>query len=787
LAVTREFAVRHPIDIRQLRIVLWSMAVAQMAIAAEVLPQPESPFQGTIGLSAKDSFADWPKPVTAPPGAPDIVLILVDDAGFAEPGSFGGLMDTPTFDRIAAEGLRYNRFHVTAVCSPTRAALLSGRNHHRVGFGSISEAPSGFPGYDTVWKKETASVAEILRRNGYSTAAFGKWHNTPVWEISPVGPFDRWPTGLGFEYFYGFMIGETSQWEPPLYRNTTAVDAPATADQGYNLTSDITNEAIGWLHTHRSLAPDKPYFLYFAPGATHAPHHVGKEWIDRYRGKFDAGWDALRLEIVARQKKLGIIPENTKLTRRPRAIPAWNSLSVDKRKLLSRQMEVYAGFMAQTDHEIGRLLQVVQQGPRADNTLILYIAGDNGASGMEGVDGTEDRLGPPALAHDTRLAYLDELGGPQHNNGYAAGWALMNDTPFQWMKLAASHFGGTRAPLALSWPSKIADHGAIRSQFTHVNAVAATLYEAAGITFPTRVDGVEQVPLDAPSFVYTFDHPEAASRQHVQYFENWGNRAIYQDGWVAAALHFLPVNPDEALNTDISHDQWELYHVDDDFSEAHNLAARYPAKLHELQQLFEAQAHANDVYPIGATFGPSPTGSSPIESLTNKKSFVYYPTMPRLPAEIMPDFTQSHRIVVQMTVPERGTEGMLVSYGGRFGGFALYVKENHLVYENNYRGKTLDRIIDAQPMPRGDVEVTYDFTREASTAAARNDASGGVGRLFVNDRLAAEMKLPHVGDPHSGAYCTFNVGEVRVSPVSDNYPLPFKFTATLDKVTVEMK
>ena len=597
--------------LRALSVIAW-VSTAQLVLAADVLPYPEPPFKGKMGLSTKDSTPDWPKPVTAPKGAPNIVLIMLDDVGFGDTSTFGGVAQTPVLDKLAAEGLRYNRFHTTGICSPTRASLLTGRNHHRVGYGQFGGG--GFPGYDGIWRKDTVSMADVLRRNGYSTSAFGKWHNTPHEEITAVGPFDRWPTGLGFEYFYGFMGGLASHWEPQLYRNTTAVDPSlllkdkASKNKEYYLTNDLVDDAVGWLRTHESIAPDKPYFLYFATGAAHSPHHAPKDWVEKYRGKFDQGWDKLREEIFARQKKLGVIPADAELTPRARILPAWDSYSLEERRLFARQMEIYAAFIAYTDYQLGRLVKTVKEGPQGDNTLILYLVGDNGASAWadandsRGLTGTtiEYKGKGNLLSVKEKLAHIDQLGGPLLFNDYAAGWSWAGNTPFQWMKHIPSHFGGTRNPLVISWPDHIKEKGGLRTQFTHVNDVASTLYEVAGIQFPSKVDGVKQEPLDGVSFAYSFDHPNAPSRHKVQYFTTTGNRAIYQDGWVAGARHLVPWKTHRQANDDFENDRWELYHVDKDFSQAHDLAEQYPQKLKALQTLFDAEARKNDVYPLDA-------------------------------------------------------------------------------------------------------------------------------------------------------------------------------------------
>lgn len=762
----------------KLLVVISAIAIPCKSFATDAL-QPEPSFKGKIGVSAKDSTPDWPQAVKAPKGAPNIVVILLDDIGFADASTFGGVAQTPELDKLAAEGLRYNNFHTTAMCSPTRAALLSGRNHHRVGFGIIADFAGGYPGYNSVWKQSTASIADVLHLNGYSTAAFGKWHNTPDWEITPTGPFDRWPTGLGFEYFYGFMGpgGAENQWEPTkLYRNTTPVDPSATPEQGYHVTTDITNEAISWIRTHESLAPEKPYFLYLATGAVHGPHHAPKEWIDQYRGKFDQGWDRLREENFARQKKLGVIPADTKLTPRPKEIPAWNSLSADKKKLYARQMEVYAGFIAHTDAEIGRLLKAARSGQTEDNTMIMYVVGDNGAAG-----GVYDL--PPEMLQE-QLRHIDELGSPKiPSNGYAGEWAWAGNTPFQWWKTVASHFGGVRDPLIVSWPARIKDKGGLRTQFTHVNDVAATLYDAIGISLPSVVKGAEQQPLDGVSFAQTFTNANAPSNHHTQYFELMGNRAIYQDGWVAAARHPASMDWVSSNEADYAKDRWELYHVAEDFSEARDLAKKYPDKLKALQTVFDVEARKNDVYPLGAAFSPGKP------SLTSgKREFIYYPGTQRIPDALLPDLAQSsYRMTADILIPEAGAEGVIASYGSRETGFVWYVKDGHLVYEN--RAGEQHQILTSQTLlPRGRTSLAFAFERSEADKNKKDkkwwEGGSGTGRLYINGQIAAEAALPQVFQARDTAMF---IGRAAGSPVSTAFSQPFAFTGSFEKVIVEMQ
>jgi arylsulfatase A-like enzyme len=742
--------------------------------AAADSPLTSEVFNGRVASTAKESVPDWPQPIRAPKGSPNILLILLDDIGFADTSTFGGLAQTPELDRLAAKGIRYNNFNTAAMCSPTRAALLTGRNHHRVGFGMIADLAGGYPGYNAVWKQSTASVAEVLREAGYSTAAFGKWHNTPDWEISPIGPFDRWPTGLGFEYFYGFMgpAGDENQWEPSkLYRGTVAVDPPATAAHGYHLTTDITNEAIQWLHVHDSFAPEKPYFLYFATGAVHIPHHVGKEWIEKYRGKFDQGWDKLREETFVRQLQLGVIPRGTKLTPRPRQIPSWDSLSKDRKTLYARQMEIYAGFIAQTDYEVGRLLKEVQAGPHADNTLILYVVGDNGPCACTGLTESDASV-------QEKLQHFDELGGPlDPDSRYAVGWAWAGSTPFQWMKAVASHFGATRDPLIISWPARIKDDGGARSQFTHVTDIVPTIYDVAGITPPAAVNGVAQQKMDGFSFAATFDDPRAAAVHRKQYFELWGNRAIYSNGWVAAALHRLPwewAAPDH----DYGEDRWELYRVADDFSEAHDLATKYPDKLEELRSLFDLEASENDVYPLGAGGGPGEP--SPI---SGKRSFVFYAGVDRVPASLVPNFRRfqgkSYRFTADAIISDFNTEGVIVAYGDGLNGFTLYVKDNHLVYENT-SGSTHDILTARTQLPRARVTLGFKFLK---TAVETDQSVEGTVRLLINGKVEGEMRLTRV--THRGE--TLGIGRTFFTSMNSAFAPPFKFTGTLQQVKLELE
>ena len=569
----------------------------QKPLDRTVLPIPEPSYPASTELDARNATPPPRFEVKAPSGAPNVIIILLDDMGFGQPSTFGGPIHMPTLDALAAQGLRYNEFHTTALCSPTRAALLTGRNHHMVNTGAVMDVATAFPGNTGVRPNSITPLAEILRLNGYSTAAFGKWHETPPWEVSPSGPTDRWPVRSGFDKFYGFMGGETNQWAPLIYDGMVQVEPPH--DPNYHFMTDMTNQAITWMRYQKSLTPDRPFFMYFAPGAVHAPHHVPKEWIAKYQGQFDEGWDKLREATLARQIKLGVVPSGTKLAPKPAAIQDWNALTPGEKQLFARQMEVYAGFAEMADTEIGRLLQALHDLGQADNTLIVYVAGDNGASAEGGKNGLFNELtyfnGVPESVQD-QLKHLGDLGGPKAYNHYAAGWAVAGDTPFTWTKQVASNFGGTRNGLVVVWPRRIKAQGDLRSQFHHVIDVAPTILEAAGLPEPKSVNGTAQIPMQGVSMMYTFDHPGAPSRHTTQYFEIAGNRAIYHDGWLAGTVHRAPwERTPRAL---LAGDRWELYNTEEDFSLASDLAAKDPAKLKQMQALFLQEAIKNHVLPI---------------------------------------------------------------------------------------------------------------------------------------------------------------------------------------------
>ncbi len=737
------------------------------------------------------SSAHWPTNSQAPQGAPNVVLILIDDVGFSATSTFGGVVQTPAFDQLAKQGLRYNAFHVNSLCSPTRASLLTGRNNHEVGFGTVAEAAAGYPGYNAHWSKNAASIAEILRLNGYSTAAFGKWHNTPLWEVSPAGPFDRWPTSRGFEHFYGFIQGYDNQYYPRLFRDTVPVEPPSTPAEGYNLTKDMSDEAIRWLHAHDAVAPEKPFFLYYAPGAVHTPLQTPKRWIEQYKGKFDAGWDKIREETFERQKRRGVIPANAELTPRPTGLPAWDSLSADEKKLVAHQAEVFAGFAAQTDFEVGRLLEAIREEGKGDNTLVLEIFGDNGGSAEGGPTGTDLLTETGAAASiSERLGVSDELGSEVFMNHYAAAWAWALGTPFQGTKQDASHLGGTRDPLIVSWPARIKDIGQLRSQFQHVNDIAPTIYEAAGIQFPATYEGVPQLPLEGSSFVYTFDHPDEPSHHHVQYFATSGNRAIYKDGWWAGNRYASTWEPRTAFtpgaHNDIDRHPWELYNLKEDYSQAHDLAAQYPEKLKELEALFNEEAARNQAFPLLPELKQQPTPD------LGRTVFVYREGVERVPNPVAPKLVgRAHQITADVVLPSGVGDGVLIAQGSRYGGFTLFIKDRHVVYEVNAYGKRAGRIVSREVLADGPAHIELEVEPDpaipgasAPTILGLRGVRAGKVALRVNGRQQEERFANVIG--YSGTE-TLDVGSDLGSPVSTEYSSPDRFTGRIETIKLELK
>jgi arylsulfatase A-like enzyme len=758
-------------------------AFAEDKVDRSVLPLPTPQFEGVIGKTYKESREDWPKPPTAPAGAPNVVVILLDDVGFGQVSTFGGPVPTPQLDKLAAQGLKYNELHTTAICGPSRAALITGRNHHNAGSGFLAEWATGFPSYNNMIHKSTATMGTVLRDNGYSTSWFGKNHNTPDWESSIAGPFERWPTGMGFDYFYGFIGGETHQYYPVIFENTTPVEPKKSPEQGYHFMTDMTDRAIEWMKYSKSVAPQKPLLVYFAPGAAHAPHHAPKEWRDRFKGQFDAGWDKVREETYQRQLKLGVIPPDTKLTPRPEWVKAWDTLSADERKLYARLMENFAGYLAFTDHETGRLLNAIKELPDADNTLIIYIVGDNGASSEGGFSGTINEVkslsGFQTPVEDV-LKHIDEIGGPNTEPHYPVGWAWAGNAPFQWVKQVASHLGGTRTPMVVSWPARIKDVGGVRSQFTHLIDVLPTILEASKIPAPKVVDGVQQKPMDGVSFLPTFDAPNAPQVHNRQYFEIFSNRAIYDKGWMASAQHTFPWRQDYAPGN-WDKDKWELYNLNDDFSQANDLAATQPKKLAEMKALFDREAEKNHVYPLddrgtGRLVTPKPTPSDP-----DRTQFTFYAGATRLAETAAPNTkNKSHTITADVVIPEKGGEGVIVAEGGASAGFSLFVQGGRLVYHYNWFDEDRYVVTSSEPLPPGRSIVKFDFIYDGEGAG-----KGGVGTLFINGKKVGEGRIEKTIAARFGID-TFGVGADTGSPVSNTYKPPFAFTGTVDKVVIDL-
>jgi arylsulfatase A-like enzyme len=749
------------------------------------LPLPELPFRGKVGKTYLESEADWPRVPAPPAGAPNVVIILLDDVGFGQVSTFGGPVPTPALDKLAARGLRYNRFHTTAICGPSRAALITGRNHHNCGVGFLAEWATGFPSYNNMIPRSTATLAAILKGNGYSTSMFGKNHNTPDWESSVAGPFDRWPTSMGFDYWFGFIGGETHQYYPVLFENTVAVEPHKSPEEGYHFMEDMTDRAINWLRYNKSVAPQKPALLYFAPGAAHAPHHAPPAWRDKFKGQFDAGWDAIREATYQRQLEMGIIPPGTQLTPRPEWVQAWDSLSADERRLYARFMENFAGYLAYADHECGRLLDAVSELPDADNTLIFFIVGDNGASSEGGFSGTVNEImslsGVQSKLEDN-LKMLDEIGSAHTEPHYPLGWAWAGNAPFQWVKQVASHFGGTRNPMVVSWPAKITDHGGIRSQFTHLIDVVPTILDVSGIPAPTSVDGVEQKPMDGVSIASSFADAGARPVRERQYFEVFTNRAIYDKGWIACAQHTLPWRQDLAP-AHWENDVWELYNIDEDFSEANNLASKHPEKLAELKKIFEEECVRNNVYPLddrgvarAMMSKPSPGGSDP-----SRTKFTYFAGTSRLSETAAPNTKNcSHRISAVIEMPEKGGEGVIVAEGGISAGFSLYVQDGKLVYHYNWFDRERTNLVSDIPLPAGKSTVAMEFAYDGGGIA-----KGGEATLAINGKVVGKARIEHTVPARFGLD-TFGVGSDTGAPVSNTYKPPFRFTGKIERVDIEL-
>jgi arylsulfatase len=747
------------------------------------LPRPDPPFEGKIGTTYTDSTPSYPQPVEAPEGSPNVLLILLDDVGFGMCSPFGGPVETPNLQRLVDGGLTFNRFHTTALCSPTRAALLAGRNHHSVGTGVIIEMGTGYPGYTGIIPRSTALVSEILGQSGFATAMFGKWHNTPEPDISPAGPFDRWPTGLGFDYFYGFNQGEAHHFYPTLYRNTVPVEAPATPEEGYHLTEDLTDEAITWIRNIDAADPDKPWFVYFSTGAVHAPHHVPPDWQGRYEGKFDQGWDRQRELTHAKQLELGIIPEGTRLTPRPDEIPGWDTTTEDERTVYLRLMENYAEFMAHTDHEVGRIVDSLEASGELDNTLILYIVGDNGASAEGGLQGTFSELASLLgiqLGLESTIDRIDEIGGPTSEPHVPVGWAWAMDAPFKWTKQVASHFGGTRNPMVVHWPAGIEAKGELRPQFHHVIDVVPTILEACKLPAPEEVNGIPQKPIEGVSMAYCFDAPGADGRRSTQYFEMLGNRGIYHDGWLACSRFGVPWQT-AGREGDILDTPWELYHIDEDFSQAVDLAEDDPERLQSLQELFLQEARTYDVLPLDSRLSERMDPKLRIGG-EPPSSWTYYGNNVRLPEPIGPQlFPRGHSLSARLVIPPGGAEGVIACAGAFSAGWSLYVLDGKPAFRYTIFELADVTIPATVPLPEGEVTLRGEFTPDGSPEG------GGSYRLFVDGRPAGEGRLGRTSFRHGLE--PFEVGRDSITPVDPAYEDrgDFPFTGTIEQVTFELR
>jgi arylsulfatase A-like enzyme len=760
-------------------------AAAPYPMDRTVLPIAEPKYPLATELDARKATAPKRFEVTAPKGAPNVVVFLIDDIGFGHASTFGGAIPTPTLDRLASQGLKYNRFHTTALCSPTRVAILTGRNHHTNNAGAIMEIATAFPGNTGARPQSVTPLAEILRQNGYSTGAFGKYHETAPWEVSVSGPFDRWPTHSGFDKFYGFIGGETNQWAPLVYDGTTKAEVPH--DANYHFTTDMTNQAIQWIRSQQSLTPDKPFFTYFATGATHAPHHVPKDWIAKFKGKFDAGWDKYREETFARQKQLGVIPEDAKLAPKPEAIKDWDKLTPDEKKLFARQMEVFAAFAAHTDYEIGRVVKAIEDLGELDNTLIFYEVGDNGASaegGMVGMFNEMTYFNGVQESVPEMLKNLDKWGGPETFPHMAAGWAVAGNTPFMWTKQVAANFGGTRNPLVISWPQRIKAKGEIRSQFHHVVDIAPTVLEAAGIPEPKKVNGVVQTPIEGVSMAYTFDDANAKGRHRTQYFEIVGNRAIYNDGWVAATVHRAPWEP--APRHPLTEDVWELYNVDKDFSETENLAASNAPKLKELQALFMKEAKLHRVLPIDdrgiERFDPALAGRPDL--MAGRKSLTVYEGMTGMMENAFINVKNtSFTIMADVQVPAGAINGVILCQGGRFGGWSLYVKDGRPAFTYNFVGLKEFTIPGTDKLAPGRATITFEFAYDGN-----GRGKGGTGTLLVNKKKIGSGRIEQTNANVFSADDAADVGVDEGTNVSSAYKQRDNaFTGKIEKVRVDIK
>jgi arylsulfatase len=753
------------------------------------LPIPDIAPIGLTTFDAKDPETSYPPivPLRPPTGAPNVIVVLLDDVGFGASSAFGGPIHTPTAERLSQNGLKYNRFHTTALCSPTRAALLTGRNHHSVGFGSITELATAAPGNNSLRPNTAAPLAETLKLNGYSTAQFGKSHEVPVWETSPIGPFTSWPTGGGgFEYFYGFIGGETNQYYPALYEGTTPVEPDKTPEEGYHLTTDLTRKAIKWVRQQKSLAPDKPFFVYFAPGATHAPHHVPKEWADKYKGQFDQGWDKLREETLERQKQLGVVPPDTVLTARHPEIPAWDEVSEELKPVLAREIEIYAGFLEHTDYHVGLLVDSLDDLGILENTLIYYIIGDNGASAEGSLQGTfNEMLTITGFGHLETPEFLteriDQFGTPEAYNHYAVGWAHALSTPYQWTKQVASHFGGTRNGTIVHWPQGIKAKGELRSQFHHVIDIAPTILEVANLPQPTFVNGVQQKPIEGVSLAYSFNDGTAPERRETQYFEMFGNRGIYHKGWTAVTKHRTPWETGAVALTPFDEDHWELYDTTTDWSQARDLSQDYPDKLKELQRLWLIEAVKYNVLPLDDRFAErvNPDLAGRPQLVKGDRQLLFGGTGRLTESSIVNYKNKSFAVTTELTIPESGAEGVIVAVGGNIGGWSLYAKNGKLKYVYNFYGLN-QYYVEGDTLPAGKHQVRLEFAYDGG-----GFAKGGNLSLYVDGQKMGEGRVEQTEPLIFSADETFDIGFESGSPVTKDYS-QIKFNGEIDWVEIDI-
>jgi arylsulfatase A-like enzyme len=760
--------------------------------ARAVLPIPDRPTAGLTTFDAKDPDTAFPpiEPLLPPKGAPNVLMVLLDDVGFGASSTFGGPCQTPTADRLAAGGLRYNRFHTTALCAPTRAAMLTGRNHHSVAMGSITETATSAPGNSSLRPNTKAPLAMTLKLNGYSTAQFGKCHEVPVWQSSPMGPFDAWPSGGGgFETFYGFIGGENNQWDPALYDGTTPVEPPATPEEGYHLTEDLTDRAISWVRTQKALMPEKPFFVYFAPGATHAPHHVPKEWADKYEGLFAAGWDALRERTFARQKDLGVIPADADLTTRHAEIPAWDDMPEELKPVLEREMEVYAGFLEHTDHHVGRLIDAIDGLGVLDDTLIYYIIGDNGASAEGTLNGAFNEManfnGMAAIETPEFMASkMDEFGSPSSYNHYAVGWAWAMDTPFQWTKQVASHWGGTRNPAIVHWPKGIEESGGLRSQFMHVIDIAPTILDAAGLPEPTFVNGVQQSPMEGKSMTYSFTEPAAAERHDLQYFEMFGNRGIYHRGWSAVTKHRTPWQMVGGVVPAFDDDLWELYDGASDYSQAHDLAPDQPEMLAKLQRLWLIEATKYNVLPMDDRIAERANAEiAGRPTLIHGNTQQFFPGMGRLSENSVVSIkNKSFAVSAEVDLPNGGAEGVIIAQGGRFGGWSLYAKDGKATFVYNVLGIQEFATEANAPIPEGTHQVRMEFAYDGGGLG-----KGGNVTLYYDGQSVGTGRVEATQAMIFSADETTDIGYESGTTVSPDYTTKTsRFTGTIHWVQIDL-